>query len=477
MKSSKLLLTIVAATLIALGAGSYASQNPTQLPTATPYPGLTMLNNINSAFDTIITDFSGNSAPSSPSTWQRWLDTSNNLWKMYDGTSWLPIGKVSSHLFIPLAAGVTVQAPSSTGSSNAYVVTYSPAVTAYTTGIHYPFIANFANTSAATVNVNGLGAKALKKQGSVALASGDIPSGAVVDTVYDGTNLQMISQAGNSVVGTVTNVTCGTGLAGGSITTSGTCSVSTAAAATVMANITGSPAVPTGTSLAAVMDNATGTTAQGLYYRSSTGVATAPIGTSGNLYQSNGSGVAPSNISPANVGATEILLGTVAASNSPEVHFLSIPSGYDTYIVRFTNVVPATIVTQMNLQFSSNNGSGGWISSGYYYSLWAWGTTGGSGVHTGNNDTQFIMTWDGINTTTTVGASGEVWIHGLTTSGQQTFVNAHYTYYNVSAATVTEAWGGRLQDGGGHNSLRFYLSGGADNMITGIFSLYALRKQ
>lgn len=79
-----------------------------------------------------------------------------------------------------------------TGSSNAYAVTLTPAPAAYAAGLRVQFIANFANTGSATLNVNGLGAKTIQKLGGTAnLGSGDIGNGMIVDVVYDGTNFEM----------------------------------------------------------------------------------------------------------------------------------------------------------------------------------------------------------------------------------------------------------------------------------------------
>lgn len=82
----------------------------------------------------------------------------------------------------------------STGSANAYEVSYTPAPTAYVAGQKFFFKANFQNTGAATINVNGLGAKSIKKlDGATDLASTDISSGAMVEIMYDGTNFQLTS--------------------------------------------------------------------------------------------------------------------------------------------------------------------------------------------------------------------------------------------------------------------------------------------
>ncbi|KUG24584.1 hypothetical protein ASZ90_005614 [hydrocarbon metagenome] len=80
---------------------------------------------------------------------------------------------------------------SSTGSSNAYVLTLSPALTAHVNGREISFKANFTNTGAATININSLGAVSLKKNGSSALEANDILSGQIITIAYDGTNYQV----------------------------------------------------------------------------------------------------------------------------------------------------------------------------------------------------------------------------------------------------------------------------------------------
>ena len=82
----------------------------------------------------------------------------------------------------------------STGSANAYLVSYTPAVTAYAAGQKFFFKANFQNTGAATINVNGLWAKTIKKlDWATDLVATDIASGAMVEVMYDGTNFQLTS--------------------------------------------------------------------------------------------------------------------------------------------------------------------------------------------------------------------------------------------------------------------------------------------
>lgn len=85
------------------------------------------------------------------------------------------------------------------GSSDSYAITLSPAPTSYFTGMVVRFKANTANTGAATLNVNGLGAKTIKIEYNSDLVTGDIKANQIVTVMYDGTNFQMLSMSSNRV--------------------------------------------------------------------------------------------------------------------------------------------------------------------------------------------------------------------------------------------------------------------------------------
>ncbi|MEA3453063.1 MAG: hypothetical protein U9Q96_01870 [Patescibacteria group bacterium] len=79
------------------------------------------------------------------------------------------------------------------GSDDTYVITPSPAFTAYVAGMMIVFTVNTANTDAATINVNGLGAKALEKGNDAALATNDLIVNRTYIAVYDGTQFDVIN--------------------------------------------------------------------------------------------------------------------------------------------------------------------------------------------------------------------------------------------------------------------------------------------
>jgi len=98
-------------------------------------------------------------------------------------------------------SGANVNYIVDSGAANAYVANLSPALGAYTTGVLVQFKATNANTTASTVNVNGLGAKTIKKLGGATdLVSGDIASGMIVELEYDGTNFVMLNPVANAPV-------------------------------------------------------------------------------------------------------------------------------------------------------------------------------------------------------------------------------------------------------------------------------------
>ena len=66
-------------------------------------------------------------------------------------------------------------------------------LTAYATGQQFSFVAAGTNTTAVTLNIDGLGAKAVTRTGAVALAAGALVSGQMAIVEYDGTRFQLIN--------------------------------------------------------------------------------------------------------------------------------------------------------------------------------------------------------------------------------------------------------------------------------------------
>lgn len=73
----------------------------------------------------------------------------------------------------------------------------TPTPAAYTAGQTFSFLSAGANTGAVTLNISGLGAKSITKNGTTPLSAGDIASGAVIPVQYDGTQFQIVSGSGS----------------------------------------------------------------------------------------------------------------------------------------------------------------------------------------------------------------------------------------------------------------------------------------
>ena len=80
-------------------------------------------------------------------------------------------------------------------------------LTAYAAGQTFRFVAAGNNTGAVTININSIGAKAVTKQGTTALVSGDIVSGSTVAITYDGTQFQLDPVPGTLALTAVTATT------------------------------------------------------------------------------------------------------------------------------------------------------------------------------------------------------------------------------------------------------------------------------
>lgn len=89
------------------------------------------------------------------------------------------------------------------GANDTYVVTLAPVPTAYTTGMEISFKPNTTNTGACTINVNALGAKSIKKEGTLDPADGDLKAGAIYKLVYDGTNFQLVNSSSSIPTGSL----------------------------------------------------------------------------------------------------------------------------------------------------------------------------------------------------------------------------------------------------------------------------------
>jgi hypothetical protein len=147
-------------------------------------------------------------------------------------------------------------------------------VAAYAAGQMFYFVATGDNTGAVTLNIDSLGAKAVTRDGSVALVAGDIKSGEVVVVVYDGTRFQVVSQLNSAGDARFANVSIASSLYVGGVSTfvgnagfSANVSIASALSVGGVAAITGATTIGGNLTL-------NGGTANGVLYLNGSKVAT-----------------------------------------------------------------------------------------------------------------------------------------------------------------------------------------------------------
>jgi hypothetical protein len=107
-------------------------------------------------------------------------------------TSALGAGSVTPTMLTEDARHDEAQYAASIQGTDTYVIALPVTLVSYTVGMVVRFKADVANTGAATLNVDGRGAKALVSRKGAALADNDIAASAIVTCVYDGTNFQVL---------------------------------------------------------------------------------------------------------------------------------------------------------------------------------------------------------------------------------------------------------------------------------------------
>ncbi len=123
------------------------------------------------------------------------------------GAATLPTDAVQ---YQQLQSGSSSYLTSVSGTNTITASLTNPTLTAYAAGQVFRFVSTGANTGAATININSIGAKTIQKNGA-ALVAGDILNGTMHEIGYDGTNFQLIEgvQANSLQLQTYTAFTTG----------------------------------------------------------------------------------------------------------------------------------------------------------------------------------------------------------------------------------------------------------------------------
>jgi len=190
----------------------------------------------------------------------------------------------------------------------------------------------------------------------------------------------------------------------------------------------------------------------------------AGAGSSGQVLTSNGGAALPSFKASSGVGNL-VLLSSQSASGSASLVFTSlISASYNTYLLVWSNVQPATNGAKITMKVSTNNGST-YLATGYqsgiYFIAYNNSGTGISGV-----TTDYDISTSIDNTSF---ASGQLWLtntgNGATSQiyGNSTQISGGITYAGIIVGTNTAT---------SVNAFQIIASSG--NITSGTFTLYGL---
>lgn len=175
-----------------------------------------------------------------------------------------------------LQDGAALNGGTSSGT-NTITFNMTPTITAYATGQSFSFVAGGTNTSAATININGVGAKNVTKRGTTALVAGDILINSVYFIEYDGTQFQLINPSdATPATNSITNAM-----------------LAQMATKTIKSNITGGTANAADNTISDTLDAQLGTTQGTIAYRNGTVWTAVGPGTTGQLLKSTGAASNP----------------------------------------------------------------------------------------------------------------------------------------------------------------------------------------
>jgi len=301
-------------------------------------------------------------------------------------------------------------------------------------------------------------------------------AGLFLRTGGSGADLTWASPAGN---GTVTSITAGAGLSGGTITTAGTIGLAAIADDRVLANVSGGSSPPTETSVTALLDAALGTTRGSIIRRDGSAWGALAPGTAGHVLTTGGSGAdvawAPGGGSGASVSVGD------APPASPNPGDLWFDSASANLFVRYADVDSSAWVVAVN-QPGPAGVTGATGPTGPTGATGATGATGpnwavGSGLTLASNTLSL--------TTPALPLAGGTLTGALTVNAAITVSGGNFAQYNPAAVagihdtrTVAVGQGGKLQltgmnAGGGifvHGEIKGYTTGGTPGAETA--SLY-----
>jgi len=172
-----------------------------------------------------------------------------------------------------------------------------------------------------------------------------------------------------------------------------------------------------------------------------------------------------------------VKISTATASSSASISFTDLSSTYFMYIIRFSDVQPATDSTFLAMRTSTNNGSS--YDSGASDYVWAMNYINQAGSENGENDTADswirIIGDNGINdmgTGTNEKGSGVIYLYNPS-AAKYTFINSEAFFFNEDLENTNVYVGGFRASAADVDAVQLLMSSG--NIASGSFVLYGVK--
>ncbi|MEV5033690.1 hypothetical protein MRBLMC3_002927 [Sphingobium sp. LMC3-1-1.1] len=338
------------------------------------------------------------------------------------------------------------------------------------------------DTSTHAIGCSSIGLSAIAADSILANLSGSsaVPSAATLpscsgsnDALYYDTTTHTIGchAPSGSGGGTVTSIATSGLVTGGTITGSGTISLSSISAGYVVGNATGSSAVPTASTLSALIDQAIGGTQGQILYRGASSWSALSPGTSGQVLTTGGVGANPSW---AAASGGLVLLEQHAASSSASLDFTASISGtYDEYLIELVNLVPANNAVTLYMRLSTDGGASYDSGANYGYTRWITNRFGSGSDGTDSGSNEIRINNNAVDNTATYGISGSARFFSPSSTSLHKIVSGSITLINA-ANIESGLFSGRYLSTTAVNAFRFLFSSG--NISSGTIRVYGVAK-
>ena len=171
-----------------------------------------------------------------------------------------------------------------------------------------------------------------------------------------------------------------------------------------------------------------------------------------------------------------LFISGATASNSATVAFTGISSTYETYVLTFNNVVPASDSVSFNMRTSTDGGTSYESGAGNYRYVAERGSQGGTGVTGSASATEILLVaaGSGVGSATGEGFNGIAYLYHPSNTGLYTSISSHGHYQDGAADSLYYQSAGTRIAAADVDAIQFYFSSG--NIESGEINLYGMVK-